>query len=100
MNSVFDLVADLFEEPPGGCERPEPEPRPPVAKVENRNPTEREIMGALEIICHGIEGITAREFREQIDDDEALWIATGRIPLDYAIAYARIFAGKSWLARS
>lgn len=49
------------------------------------------VHAAINRIVNGLE-ITADEFRELIDEDEALWIATGRIPMKTARAYAKLFA--------
>ncbi len=49
------------------------------------------IMQAMEQACIGL-AILPQEFRAVIDDDEAMWCATGRIPAKTARAYARLFA--------
>jgi len=60
-----------------------PDAPEPVGEAAIRRAMERAVIGSP---------ITPQEFRNCIDDDEAVWCATGRIPIKSARAYARLFA--------
>lgn len=68
-------------------------------KITNISPTtqkqvsEKSTESAMERVCIGLN-ILPSEFRALIEDDEAQHIATGRIPMKSARAYARLFAGE------
>ena len=49
------------------------------------------IQASIERTVAGLN-ILPSEFRSMIDDDEATWIASGRIPIKTARAFARLFA--------
>lgn len=78
---------------------PPPENRETDSRVISMTPatsnpiSEAAIMEAMRRATRGLP-ITAEQFRDYIDDDEAQWCATGRIPPKTARAYARLLAAR------
>ena len=68
---------------PGSADPPEPVTLPPPDSAAIDRAMERAVIGLP---------ILPGEFRQCIDDDEAIDCATGRIPIESARAYARLFA--------